>query len=257
MGGRLRGTGQSLQEAVSYLNDALLGAIKGNMLELQPGILLELGTVIGHQGDLSGAIRCFNEMIALAHTIGDYFHEALGYNGLATQALAVGDMTMASHALEDGLALARAHRVRLVYQWLYITRGKLALAERRWQEADTWLKRAAAEAERFGAVAQAATCNAYLGLVALGRQRQEDAARLLEAARVQASLGAETYFQADVLLSLAELYHQRGASDLAAARFQEAQGKLAHTEYPLLQRRVARLQEQRAALDFGITQPEL
>lgn len=244
MGGYLRGTGQSLKQAETYLTEALMSAIKGNMLELLPGILLEFGTVIGQQGDVTGAIRCFNEMIAFAHTIGDYFHEALGFNCLADQALAVGDMTMARHAIENGLSLARAHRVRLVYQWLFITRGKIALVERQWQEAERWLTRGSAEAERFGAVAQAATCHAYLGLAARGRGQLDEAVRLMETARAQSALASETYFQVEITLFLTELYLERGEPEKAAGVFHKAEEQLRGGDYLLLLAKAERLRGQ-------------
>ncbi len=66
-GGHLRGTGQSLHAAIAQLDEALIHAIKGNMVELLPGILLELGTVVAHTGEFTSAIRCFNELVAFAH----------------------------------------------------------------------------------------------------------------------------------------------------------------------------------------------
>lgn len=241
MGGYLRGSGQSLSEALNYLTDALMSAIRGSMYELLPGILLEFGNVIRQQGDLTGATRCFNELIAQAHTIGDYFHEALGLDCLANQSLAVGDMAMARNAIENGLSLARAHRVRLVYQWLYITRGKIALAECQWAEAEEWLRRGFAEAERFGNVSLMATFHASMGRLAQERGQLDTAVDLLETARTQAALASEKYMQAELDLALSELHVARGDTERAHAALEQATEKLCHRDYPLLYEQAERL----------------
>ncbi|MGH2501649.1 MAG: hypothetical protein ACRDID_03935, partial [Ktedonobacterales bacterium] len=193
------------------------------------------------QGDQTGATRCFNELIAQAHTIGDYFHEARGLDCLADQALAVGDMAMARHAIEDGLTLARAHRVRLVYQWLYITRGKIALAECDWQEAEAWLRRGLAEAERFGAVSHIAACHASMARLAQTRGEFDAALDLLETARTQAALASETYMRAELDLALTELRITRGETELANVALGQATAKLRDRDYPLLCAQAERL----------------
>ncbi len=202
MGGHLRGTGQSLQEAMAQLNEALLGAIKGNMVELLPGILLELGTVVAHTGESTSAIRCFNELVAIAHTIGDYFHEALGYHNLAATALQVGDLPMARNAIEAGMRLARSRAVRLVNQWLFATRGELAMAERHWHEAETWLARGLTEAERHDNTVQSAQLQADMGLVAFERGKVDQAITLLENAHARLTRESARYLLITIDLRL-------------------------------------------------------
>jgi DNA-binding SARP family transcriptional activator/tetratricopeptide (TPR) repeat protein len=234
LGGHLRGTGQSLSDAVNHLSEALMIAIKGNLNELLPGVLLEFGNVIAQQGDLTGAIRCFNELIALAHTIGDYFHEALGYDNLAARAIQVGDMTMAQHAIDDGFALAKAHSIQLVYQWLYDTRGKIAMANQQWSEAETWFMRGLVEAERFNNVSQIAAINAALSLIERARGKLDNAVGLLEMARSKGASVSPLYSQIEIDLQLTDLYYERGEVATALIALNRARERLEKSDFTQL-----------------------
>jgi len=247
LGGHLRGTGQSLDEAATSLNEALLIAIRGDMTELLPGILLELGNVVAQLGDLTSAIRCFNELIALAHTIGDYFHEALGCNCLAHYALLVGDMVLAQHAIDEGLALANTRSVHVVYQWLYSTRGEIALAECHWQEAETWLMRGIVEAERFGNGPQIATYHANLGLVARACGRLDDAVGMLQTARAQAATAPAKYLLAEIDLHLTALYLERGEVATATQTLSQLEEWIHDSDYLRLRELSQQLHERLTA----------
>ncbi|HEY1389327.1 MAG TPA: AAA family ATPase [Ktedonobacterales bacterium] len=234
MGGHLRGTGQSLEAAIAQLNEALLGAIKGNMVELLPGILLELGTVVAHTGESTSAIRCFNELIAIAHTIGDYFHEALGYHNLAATALQVGDLPMARNAIEAGMRLARSRAVYLVNQWLFATRGELAMAERRWREAETWFARGLAEAERHDNIVQSAHIQANMGLVAFERGEVDHAITLLETTHTRLTRESARYLLITIDLRLIEIEVKVGRQDVAKLILNRAQDLLRGSDYAAL-----------------------
>lgn len=226
MGGHLRGTGQSLQAAIAQLREALLTAIRGDMAELLPGILLELGTVVAYTGESTSAIRCFNELIAIAHTIGDYFHEVLGYHNLAATALEVGDVLMARNAVEEGLKLAHSRAVHLTNQWLYTTRGELAMAEEHWREAETWFARGLAEAKRYDNTVQIAHIEADMGLIATNRGQFDQAITCLERARSHLTRASARYLLITIDLRLAEI-------DMQQDQLAQAKGALLHAEEQL------------------------
>lgn len=234
MGGHLRGTGQSLEAAMAQLNEALLTAIKGNMLELLPGILLELGTVVAHTGETTSAIRCFNELIAIAHTIRDYFHQSLGYHNLASAALQVGDLPMARYAVEEGLKLAHSRAVHLTNQWLYATRGELAMAEQHWDDAESWLTRGLAEAERNDNTVQVAQYRADMGLVARARGQHAQAVTLLEDARSRLTQASARRLLITIDLWLSEIEFERGCPDAAQCALDRAQEQLHGSDYTAL-----------------------
>jgi DNA-binding SARP family transcriptional activator len=244
MGGHLRGTGQSLQAAIAQLNEALLAAIKGNMVELLPGILLELGTVVAHTGESTSAIRCFNELIAIAHTIGDYFHEALGYHNLAATALQVGDLPMARNAIEAGMKLARSRAVHLVNQWLFATRGELAMADRHWNEADSWFARGLAEAERHDNTVQIAHLHAAKGLAAFERGEVDQAITLLENAHARLTRESARYLLITIDLRLIEIEEKVGRPEVAKLILIRAQDLLRGSDYTALHAWADRLHAQ-------------
>lgn len=234
MGGHLRGTGQSLQAAIAQLNEALLTAIKGDMVELLPGIMLELGTVVSHTGESTSAIRCFNELIAIAHTIGDYFHEALGYHNLAATALQVGDLPMARNAIGEGLKLARSRAVHLTNQWLYTTRGELAMAEDQLNEAETWFACGLAEAERYDNTVQVAHIQADMGLIAAERGQHDRAIRLLESARTHLTRPSARYLLITIDLRLVEIELKLNRPEVAKLILHRAQQLLRGSDYAAL-----------------------
>ncbi len=185
-----------------------------------PGMLARgrfaLGTMLAERGDLAGAVQAYRDSIVLAEQAGDTFQALLSYNNTAYHALLLGDLAQAHAYVETGLAQAEARGLRVPLQYLYSTRGEIALAEHDWDGAEAWFRRGLAEAQAMGNLTQAANYQANLGLAAQGRGDLDAAARQLEIARGAAARVPAIYLQAQIDLWLAAVQQARGASAEAA-----------------------------------------
>jgi tetratricopeptide (TPR) repeat protein len=137
----------------------------------------------------------------------------VGHNNASYHAILLGDLAAARHHVQIGLALAEELALPITHQWLFSTSGEIALAEQKWEEAETWFTRGLAEAERYGNPEMAAGCRANLGLAARGRGDLDQALVLLEEAR---QMAPALQLKTQIDLWLADLYLQRG--ERAAAR---------------------------------------
>jgi tetratricopeptide (TPR) repeat protein len=119
-------------------------------------------------------------------------------------------MPAAHEHIAAGLALAEARGLRLPLQYLYSTRGEIALAEQQWGEAESWFTRGLAISERMGDARQIANYRANLALAARGRGDLDGALMLFEAARDRAAPLDAAHLQTQIDLWLAELHFERG-----------------------------------------------
>ena len=120
-------------------------------------------------------------------------------------------------------------------QYLYSTRGEIALADSLFDEAEAWFKRALFEAERYDNQVQAVNIRANLGLVARERGHLDQALILLtEAYQAVADLTAP-HLQTQIDLWLAELYLQRGEQAAAEEALSLAETRLKDGERKGLQ----------------------
>ncbi|MCL4393946.1 MAG: AAA family ATPase, partial [Chloroflexi bacterium] len=193
-------------DAEMHLSRAFDHARENNLPELAARSRFALGTLLAERGELERAIHAYRESIELAQTAGDEYAELLGYNNLAYHLLLAGDVNAARENVDRALALAGERAIRLPLQYLYSTRGEIALAERQWDQAESWFKRAVSEAEANGNSEQAAGGFANLGLAAQGRGDLDEALMLLESARDMADKLDAPHFNIRIALSLAELY---------------------------------------------------
>ena len=186
-------------------------------------------------------MHAFEETIALARAADDRVEEVLGHNNLAYHALLAGHLDIAREHIEAGLALAETHSLFLPRQFLYSTRGEMALTEGQLDEAEGWFQRALAEAEARGNRLQAANIRANLGLVAQARGDVDEALMALETAREAAAGLTAPHLQTQIDLWLAELHLQRGEHAAAAEALSRAEARLAGGERKGLLRQVAQL----------------
>jgi DNA-binding SARP family transcriptional activator len=217
-------------DAEEHLNHATRHAIENNLPDIGARSQFLLGTVRAERGDLAGALKAYQESIAFARIAGNDYQEILGYNNLAYHALLAGDLATAHENVEKGLALAEARAIRLPLQYLYSTRGEIALAEKKWDEAETWFERGLAQAEANGNVEQAAGYHVNQALVARGRGDLDGALMLLETARESAVKVHAPHVQIQVELRLAELYLLRGERVAAAQALGRAEKMLAGSQ---------------------------
>jgi tetratricopeptide (TPR) repeat protein len=201
----------------------------------------ELGNVRAIRGERELALETFLKATVLAQQAGDPFQEALGHNNAAYNALHIGKLTIAREHIEAGLAVAEMHQLVLPYQWLYSTRGELAMAEGNYAEAESWFRRGLVETERLGNRRQAANYQVNLGLVAWGQGDLERAALLLEEACEQIEQLSAPYLSAQTSLWLAEIYWERGEHIAALQAIARVKTKLEKSEYRHLQAWMQRL----------------
>lgn len=233
----------SLAEAESHLVEAARLATEHHLLDIAARSRFELGNLLAERGDLPAALQSFQESIDLAQAAGEQFQTVLGHNNTAYHALLAGDLAVAREHVEIGLALADKWALRLPLQYLYSTRGELALAEQQWDEAETWFNRGLAEAERNGNLKQAANYRANLAQAACGRGDLDGALMLLEAARASSATLAAPHLQTQIDLWLAELYLERGERTAAAEALTRAESRLVGGERGRLQAWADRLRQ--------------
>ena len=231
----------SFADAEMHLNRAAEHAVEGRLPGLAARSRLSLGNLLAERGEFERANAAYRQVIEFARAAGDDYEEILGYNNLAYHSLLAGDLAAAHENVEKGLALADARAIRLPLQYLYSTRGEIALAEKAWDEAEDWFKRGLAEAEAKGNVEQAAGYHVNLGLAARGRGDLDEALVLLESAREAATKVDAPHLQIQIELRLVEIYRERGERAAALQALGRAEKKLAGSSRSGLQEWAARL----------------
>jgi DNA-binding SARP family transcriptional activator/tetratricopeptide (TPR) repeat protein len=231
---------RSLAEAEKHLREGARLALENHVPEVAARSRFGLGSLLAQRGDLAGALQMYREAIELAQAAGDQFHEVLGHNNAAYHALLLGDLASAREHIGTALALAEARALPVLRQWLYSTRGEVALAEMHWDAAEEWFKRGLVEAEKHDNPEMAANYRANLGLVARGRGHLDRALELLNAARTAAPT---PHLQTQIDLWLAELHLQRGEGATAAEALSRAERQLRGSEHGRLQAWAVRLRQ--------------
>jgi DNA-binding SARP family transcriptional activator/predicted negative regulator of RcsB-dependent stress response len=213
--GKLR-LGRLLTEAEKHLQQAVRLAMQGNAPKIAARSQLDLGNLRAQQGDYPAAFAAFEQTIAIAAAAGDHMEALLGHNNMAYHAQLAGNLPAAHRHIEAGLKLADAHSLFFPRQYLYSTRGEVALAEGQPAEAETWFRQALTEAEQHQNQALAVNIRANLGAATRDLGKLDEALLLLETARRDAAALVLPYLQTQIDLWLAELYLERG--EHAAAR---------------------------------------
>jgi ATP/maltotriose-dependent transcriptional regulator MalT len=193
-----------------------------------------MGNLRAQRGDMPRAGRAYDEAIAFAQEAGDPFQEVLGHNNAAYHALLAGDLEAAHSYLDTALAMTERSDLRMPRQYLYSTRGELALAESRPAEAETWFRRGLAEAEFTGNTRQIANYHANLSLARRAQGDLDGALALIEQAQAEAAPLIAPYLQTQIDLWRAELYKVRGEYAAADAALAQATARLANAAHPQL-----------------------
>ncbi len=179
-------------------------------------VYLALSSLRGEQGDQHGAYVAACTLIEHARRNGASFYEVLGYNNAAHRAILLGDYERAHTQVARGLELATERWLVIPLQWLYSTRGELALVEGELAVAADWFQREIAEAERHHNLAQVAMYRANLARVAQGKGDRDQAAQLLRQAWQETDVRAGAYQKPQIGMWLAQLEVEQ--SDHTAAR---------------------------------------
>jgi ATP/maltotriose-dependent transcriptional regulator MalT len=235
LGAGLLQTGLRLAEAEHHLTTANQLAAAHTLAEVSAQSRFELGNLLARRNDLAGAVAAFQEASRLAEIANNQHLLVLGHNNAAYHSLLAGDLTAAHTHIETALALNESLMLSIPRQYLYSTRGEIALAEQQWAEAENWFKRGWPEVEKHHNQELKATYQANLSLAARGRGDLDNALWLLETAReMAASLTAPT-LQIQLDLWLTELYQERGEGACAKTTLSQVLARLAGVEQPRLQ----------------------
>ena len=226
--------GRALAEAETHFRAALQIVHAHQLNALKPLIAIGLGNLLGQRGDLAGARQILQEASTQAHAAKDYDNATIMQNNLAYYALQDGNLEAAHQHVARGLDLSETHRLRVPRQWLYSTRGEIALAEQAWEQAEGWFQRSLTEAQQLGNQAQIATEHANLGLVRRGRGQLDSALGLLTQARAEAGASGAIYLLIQIDLWLAELHAQRDERKAAHDMLDQAEGQLSGSEFARL-----------------------
>ena len=241
--------GGSLPEAEADLAEARRLATEHSLPGLAGRVRFGLGNLSAQRGELVEARRAFEDSVLLARAAGEVFQEILSHNNAGYHALLAGDLVGAREHVDAGLALTEERGLSLPLVWLLSTRGEIALAEGQWDEARRWFERGLAEVEPYGHLALMANCRANLGLAARGSGDLDGALADLAAARDALSCLLDPHLQIRVDLWLAELHHQRGRGERAAAvdALRRAEARLTGTPYAGLRAWAERVKQAVAA----------
>jgi tetratricopeptide (TPR) repeat protein len=244
LGSARRQTEDLLAEAEADLTEAAQLATTNGLPGLAASVRFELGNMLAERGDLRGAIAAFEDSIGLAEMTGNPLQTVLGHNNAGYHALLAGDLDGARRHVDAGVQLAEANALRMPLQYLYSTRGEIALAENMWDEAEQWFQRGMVEAERLGNAIQVANYRANLALAARGRGDLDSAVLLLEQARTDATKLTAPHLQAQIDLWLTQLYLARGERAAAQDALTRAEKRLAHSDRAQLKGWAKRLRDE-------------
>jgi DNA-binding SARP family transcriptional activator len=236
--------GRALAEAEAHFRTALQLVYAHQLNVLLPLIAIGLGNLLGQRGDLAGARQILQEGSTQAHAAKDDDTAAIMHNNLAYYALQAGDLEAAEWHVARGLELSETQRLRVPRQWLYSTRGEIALAEQAWEQAEGWFQRSLSEAQQLGNQVQIATEHANLGLAARGRGQLDSALGLLTQAGAEARASGAIYLVIQIDLWLAELHAQRAERKAAYDMLDQAEGQLAGSEFARLRAWATRIRAQ-------------
>lgn len=176
----------------------------------------QLGNLLAQRGDFAAAIARYEEAIALAEEAQDLYLQILIHNNLAYHALLAGQIERAGRHNARSRALSDAAELSWPRQFLESTRGEIALARGRLDEAETAFSAALAVAERGEARVQAANIRANRALVARARGDLDGALVMLERAAAAVEGQPVPHLQIQLDLWLTETHLAR--EEVAAAR---------------------------------------
>lgn len=205
------------------------------------------GNLSVQRGDFAQAQAKFKRALDLAQAINDIYFEALCYNNLSYAALLADDLATARLTIETGLDFVNGHELMRPRQYLYSTRGEIALAEGDLDAAERWFTRGAEEAERYENAMHLVNIRANLGRVARARGDSDEAMRLLTTARRAIPTASVQHLQMQIDLWLAELYLMRSEQSAAQTTLHAVMKQLAGSQRKALRAKATQLAEKLSA----------
>ncbi len=242
---RVRG---DLALAQQHIDTCLQIAEQHDLLEVQMYAAIGLSNIRAEQGDSAGAFAAARQMVGLAQQVGNSFYEVIGHNNAAYRATLLGNYAVAHRHIAAGIELAEARALEMPQQWLYSTRGELALAEGAWEAAEQWLMRARAESVRQNNQGQVAMIDANLGRAAAGRGDLTRAVELLTQGWQGSATNIVQYQHIQLGLWLAALLSRQGEHARARRTWEAVTAQLTPGTQMLLHSEAAQVRRQLEAV---------
>lgn len=230
--------GYSLTEAAAHYAEAT-HLVTAHHVESEIALMswFEWGNLALEAGAYADAMAKFQQARRVAQASQSVIFEVLSLNNLAYATLLTGAMTAATDWLKAGLALVETYALQQPQQYLYSTRGEIALVAGDLAAAAADFEHALALAEKFDNPIFAANVRAHLGRVAQARGALDEAYTWLTAARTAVTGDTALYLQSQLDLWLAELHIQRGDHTAAEASLRSVEARLSNHQQPSLQQK--------------------
>lgn len=236
--------GQSLAQAQIEFETTARLARENNLLYLAARSQFELGNLLGQLDQLEQGLLAFEEAIKLSQTIHVPYFKILILNNAAYHAQLAGDLNKALAYVTEGLTLSEQYAIHSPRQYLYSTRGEIALAQQAWNEAESWFEQGLTVAEQHGNREMIATYTVNFALVAKGRGQLAEALARLKSARRELTEIAAPYLQLQIDLYLTELHLARAEAEAAKSTLERVWTQLEQSERLRLRRWAERLRAQ-------------
>ncbi len=238
-------TTNALTEAASHFKEATRLATAHHLVsDIALQSWFGWGNLSVQCGDFVEAQAKFKHTLTLAQATQNIYFEALSYNNLAYAALLAGDLAAARSTIDTGLDFVNRHELMQPRQYLYSTRGEIALAEGALEASASWFAQALAEAQSYENTTHVANVWAHLGRVAQAQGDFERAETLLQAARSTISDAGARHLQIQIALWLAELYLTVNDKPAARTALNTARKQLTGSRRKALQAIADQLAEQ-------------
>lgn len=239
--------GYSLTEAAAHYAEATrLATAQQPESEILLMGWFEWGNLALEAGAYADAVTKFQQARRVAQASQSVIFEVLSLNNLAYATLLTGALADARTWLAAGLALVETYALQQPQQYLYSTRGEIALSAGDLAAATADFEHALALAEKFDNPIFAANVRAHLGRVAQVRGDLDTAYTWLTTARAAVTGDKALYLQTQLDLWLTELHIQSGDKTSAEASLRLAEVRLAARQQQVLAQKAVRL---RAFLD--------
>jgi tetratricopeptide (TPR) repeat protein len=233
----LSNEGRALKDAQAHLSQAIQLYEQTDDYDGRCQAQIELGNIAAQEGEVEQAAAYYAQALENAQRGKEMMSEAMAWNNAAYHSLLSGDLEKANQLVQRGWALAEAHNITPVLLHLYNTVAEIRLSEKRWGEAEEFLKQGMALAEQLNSPDRRVGYLANFAEVAYGRGEHPVAIAQLTAATQFADQIGARHTSARYHIRLAEMLGEQGNWPEAESHLQRGKQIAQEGNYrPLLER---------------------